>query len=156
MKARIVPIFRQREPLTPATQTCIGEATHISLETLIDATQFSAGNLEQQTPKFACEDAITVRNDGQGNTVEPEDGIHEKTGNLSSRKGVLQRNEMSKLRELIDNHQNGVGKPQQWQALDEVQRDDFPRSVRYWKGLQQPRISRAIGLGVIGFQEEYG
>jgi hypothetical protein len=98
------------------------EATKVTLDGLIHMLSLSVGvrvmrcaEFELSTsgaknglPESACKNGITIRNQGSWHAMQTVHIINEKLSNLSSGVGMLQGNEMCKLREFIHNDQQAI------------------------------------------------
>jgi hypothetical protein len=70
--------------------------------------ELSTSGAENRLPESACKNGITIRNQGSWHAMQTVHIINEQLRNLSSGVGMLQGNEMSKLREFINNDQQAV------------------------------------------------
>jgi hypothetical protein len=82
--------------------------------------QGGASHFEQQLPKGACEDLVTITDDRLWQAVETKHLIHEQLGDCCSCEWMFERQEVGKLGKGVDDDQDGVCSTRRWQSFYEV------------------------------------
>lgn len=117
------------------------KVTEITLHLLVDTfnlairlrvscrthTQLCAlDTLEQFFPEGAGENAIRVRNNGQGHPMQFIHIVQKCFSNRNGREWMVKRDEMIKLGELVNHHKNAVIMTRSWEPLNEVHCHHIP------------------------------
>lgn len=108
--------------MAPSSRAGVGETPEKRLQALIHTlslpvrlgvvrrahAEFGAGILEELLPEVACEDRITIRDDGPREAVERIDAMHVQKSNLSSCVRVGEWKKMRELGQLVNQNKDAV------------------------------------------------